>query len=253
MPDPRPLRAVLGKRVPMPFTQKAAWSILSAALLLAAGSAMGAANRQHAPAAHPVVAPRADVSNFEAGADSNRTWPLGWRRGGNQPSARVEIVTPGHGGEHAVVLGPSATKGFVALMRTLPDSLRAGTVAVRLSAWIRTEGAGRVSLWTQLLTSSSPIVSNDSTGHWPGGDTGWTRYEILMPVLPEVQRVTYGITLSGGGTAWVDDVVLEALTPEQAPQSSPRARAYLDAALDSLCRRSVLTSQLSWGVLRRTA
>lgn len=231
----------------------AAWLILPALLLLAAGSSVGAANRQRVSAAHPVAAPRADVSDFEAGADSNRTWPAGWRRGGNLPSARVALVEPGHGGERAVMLSASTTGGFVALVRPLPDSLRAGTVAVRLTAWIRTQGAGRASLWIHLITSGATIASEDSAGRWPAGDTGWTRYEVLLPVLPEVQRVTYGIMLSGGGTAWVDDVRLEALDPEQAPQSSPRARAYLDAALDSLCRRTVLTSQLSWGVLQRAA
>ncbi len=247
------MRAVLGKRVPMRRSILASWLILSSTLLLAAGSSIGAANRQPARAVHVVAAPRADVSDFEVGADSNATWPAGWRRGGNQPTARVELVTPGHGGERAVKLSASGLKGYVALVRALPDSLRAGAVAVRLTAWIRTEGAGRVSMWVHLITSSNTIASNDSAGRWPEGDTGWTRYEVLMPVLPEVQRVTYGIVVPGGGTTWVDDVVLEALEPEQAPQSSPRARAYLDAALDSLCRRSVLTSQLSWGVLQRAA
>ena len=77
--------------------------------------------------------------------------------------------------ERAVKLSASGLKGYVALVRALPDSLRAGAVAVRLTAWIRTEGAGRVSMWVHLITSSNTIASNDSAGRWPEGDTGWTR------------------------------------------------------------------------------
>jgi hypothetical protein len=237
----------------MPGRTRRLTLILSLLILVVAASAGGAKVARRPGAAKPAAAPRADVSNFEAGADSNRAWPAGWRRGGNQPAARVELVSPGHGGERAVRLSASGTNGYAALVRVLPDSLRAGAVAVRLVAWIRTEGAGRAAMWVQLYSGMTMIPSDESSDRWPKGDTGWTRYEVLMPVLPEVQRVTFGFKLSGGGSMWADDVVLEALEPGQVPPSSPAARAYLDAALDSLCLRTVLTSQLNWGVLQRAA
>lgn len=199
------------------------------------------------------AARRADVSRFEVGADSNSTWPAGWMRGGNQPSADVRLVTPGHGEGRAVLLSTPLQKGYVALLRTLPDSMRAGAVAVRLTAWIRTEGAGRASMWVHLHTAMSTIPPDETPDRWPQGATGWTRYQILVPVLPEVQRVTFGIKLAGGGSMWADDLVLEALGPDQVPPSSQVAQGFLEAALDSLCRRTVLTSQLSWGVLQRAA
>ena len=108
-------------------------------------------------------------------------------------------------------------------------------------------------MWVHRLSARSASSSDETPDRWPQGATGWTRHELLMPVLPEVQRVTFGVKLAGDRSMWADDLVLEALGPDQVPPSSQVARDYLDAALDSLSRRTVLTSQPSWGVLQRAA
>jgi hypothetical protein len=235
------------------------YSILGLLLLgtfvTAAATTAPARHVAKAPArAHRAAsAPRAEASDFETGADSNAVWPDGWRRGGNQPAGRIERLAPGHASGHALRLTASGTNGYLAIVRKLPDTLRAGCVAVRLSGWLRTEGAGRAALWIHLLNTGNTLASDESPSRWPHGDSAWTRYEVVMPVLPEMEHVTYGLSLSGGGVVWADDIRLEALTPEQLPPSTPVARNYLAAALDTLCRRFSQTAVLNWGVLKRAA
>ena len=41
------------------------------------------------------------------------------------------------------------------------------------------------------------------------GTTDWTRYEIVLDVPDEAQRLAFGILLAGGGQVWMDDLKFE--------------------------------------------
>ena len=42
------------------------------------------------------------------------------------------------------------------------------------------------------------------------GTTDWARHEIVLDVSEEAEAVFFGMLLNGKGTAWVDDLKLEA-------------------------------------------
>ncbi len=41
------------------------------------------------------------------------------------------------------------------------------------------------------------------------GTTDWTRYEIVLDVPNEAQRLAFGVLLAGGGQVWMDDLRFE--------------------------------------------
>jgi carboxyl-terminal processing protease len=219
---------------------------------LATAAAAAAAHRAAPAPGAPAAPARLDI-DFEAGADSNAAWPALWRRGGNARGATIRLDAPGRASAHAARLEQPDSAGFVAITRQVPDSLRADAVALRFSAWLRTENAGQAGLWARVTGAVNPIVQDDMAGRGPGGTTPWTRYEILLPIAEETHQVTVGVRLARGGTLWVDDATIECLAPRQVPPSSSAAIAYLDAAVDSICRRSVQSSTLDWGTLHRRA
>ena len=55
------------------------------------------------------------------------------------------------------------------------------------------------------------------------GTTDWTRYEIVLDVPAEAQRLAFGILLAGGGQVWMDDLKFEVVpTTVKTPRTSRR-------------------------------
>ncbi|HVE51257.1 MAG TPA: hypothetical protein VNG69_16770 [Casimicrobiaceae bacterium] len=93
---------------------------------------------------------------------------------------------------------------------------------VRAAGWIRTEktsgnqyGAGAgLHLQTQRrghALDTAPMLKNAIAG-----TTDWTRYELVLSVADEADRIEVGLNLYGPGVAWLDDMTLDVV---EAPKS----------------------------------
>ena len=98
---------------------------------------------------------------------------------------------------------------------------------LRLSGWIRTENAsdGYAGLWVRVDSpeqgkmlafdnSQSRMVNNEplpGNGEVRGatGTTGWTHYQIELPVVKEAASIAFGVLFTGLGSAWFDTLSVE--------------------------------------------
>jgi len=61
----------------------------------------------------------------------------------------------------------------------------------------------------QAWTGGSPAESASFEVAAIAGTTEWIRREVVIVVPPSAEYIEVGVTLSGSGTVWVDDAVLE--------------------------------------------
>jgi hypothetical protein len=143
----------------------------------------------------------------------------GWWHAGNRPAQyRVQADrTVVHGGKLSAQLSaltPTA-EGFGSMMQIINAERWRGK-RVRLTAYIRTrEVARRSALWMRVDGSDrdgGKWLAFDAMQDRPiTGTTDWTPYHIVLEVAPEATQIAFGVTLSGAGTTWVDDMKLEAV------------------------------------------
>ena len=85
---------------------------------------------------------------------------------------------------------------------------------VRFSAAVRCEpadGASRAQLWLRVDRAQQQMGFFDNMGDRPIRSGDWRRYEIVGDIAKDADSVALGMMLLGGGTAMLDDVVLEAV------------------------------------------
>lgn len=86
-----------------------------------------------------------------------------------------------------------------------------------LNGWIKTvkaEGSG-AAFWVGAYEAASQSTTTSwypsSEHEWRSGDTDWSKYEAITEGLPEeTDRVCFGPILYGSGTAWFDELTVEA-------------------------------------------
>jgi erythromycin esterase len=108
---------------------------------------------------------------------------------------------------------------------------------IRLTGWTRTEGlrGGTAVLRVESMGSEFQSISVDSmAGAGVHGTTGWTRLAMESVVDTGAAYVLVGVQVSGAGTAWFDDLVLEVdgqpiATEPGPPPPSAAERAWLRA------------------------
>ena len=94
---------------------------------------------------------------------------------------------------------------------TLAQAIPAGPLKgkrVRLSAWVRAEveGEGRVQLGLRVDGPDGKPRFFDNMADRPIRDSPWRRVEIEGDVAPDADRILVLLVLTGGGTAWLDEV-----------------------------------------------
>ena len=59
------------------------------------------------------------------------------------------------------------------------------------------------------------------------GTTDWEKYEIILKVPPESASLHFGITLSGGGKIWINQVKFEVVNDDVPTTESIISKKYL--------------------------
>jgi hypothetical protein len=139
--------------------------------------------------------------------------PPGWRLGGDEAERyRAEVDrTVSHAGKASVRLFSVETSADGAAR--LGQRLDAGDFAgarIRLAGWVRTKGvSGRSALWLRVSGQHRVLAFDNMQQRGLRGDSEWTRLEIVLDAPKESVRLSYGLSLQGPGSAWLDDVSLE--------------------------------------------
>ncbi len=138
---------------------------------------------------------------------------------GNTPPPGLE------GGIDQAVVHSGATSGFIKvqtnvnIMAFLDHTPITEVVAykgkrVRLSAYVKTQGAEGVNLWLQADGSGkgfNPLAYDVMRGRVIVGTSDWKKYELVIDIPLETASIGFGIILTGQGAAWLDDVRFEAV------------------------------------------
>ena len=93
---------------------------------------------------------------------------------------------------------------------TFPISAAAGK-KLRFSGFIKTENVdGTAGLWWRVDGPDKKMLAFDNMQQLHiSGTTDWRQYSFELPIAPEVQNINFGMLVSGGGTAWFDDLKVE--------------------------------------------
>jgi len=146
--------------------------------------------------------------------------------------------------------------GFATFAQAIPAGPLRGK-RVRLSAWVRAEmeGDGRAQLGLRVDRADGTPAFLDNMADRPLRRAPWQRVEIEGDVAPDADRILVLLVVSGGGTAWLDEVSLapalatlantsfdEGETGAQPPgwlfpYESIRAGYHLSTERGDVCRR----------------
>jgi len=149
---------------------------------------------------------------------------------------------------------------FSATTRSLPIAFEGKTIELR--GWLRVEGGGSPRLWMR-QDGEKPNLAFVNLAESAKVSAEWARYSIEFERHPDARAIMFGVTFSGSGKGWADDLelrvdgkLLEGTEPgtgetavmrdHELDEGSRFALATLnDAQLDAL----VLTAKV-WGFLK---
>lgn len=98
------------------------------------------------------------------------------------------------------------TGGFASATAAFPAEDAKGK-KLEFSAWIRTQNVdGWAGAWWRCDTPDGPSGFNNMHDQGISGTRAWKQYHFTMDVPPTTEGIAFGFLLSGGGTAWFDDV-----------------------------------------------
>ena len=147
---------------------------------------------------------------FEAWDAGGR--PEGWRVQSSEHYAVAADCAGARNGGCALRIEsrPTAARGlFVPLAQPLGAGPAAGH-RLKLSGWIRTARVedGWAGLWMRADVEGKTMVLENMHREGPRGDTAWSPFAIAIDVPANATLVSFGVLLSGRGTAWFDDLEL---------------------------------------------
>jgi hypothetical protein len=143
--------------------------------------------------------------------------PQGWFLSGTQQDAFTVVPdTASASGKAAVLRSVSDPEGGAAL---LIQATRAGFFAghrARLTARVKTQdAAGWAGLIMRAEDKNGTIIALDNMNTRPiKGTTGWQTATVILDIPPTTTTLVYGLSLTGTGAAWLDDVKLDPVGPE---------------------------------------
>ncbi len=146
--------------------------------------------------------------------------PAGWFKAGSKPKSYEAGIEKGAGpnGTNAATLKSTnpTVDGFGTLMQQCKPGQYSGK-RVRMSGFVKSEKVtGWAGLWLRVDQSGSQNpLSFDNMGQRPiKGNTGWTKYEIVLDVPADASLLAYGAMLNGTGQIWFDNLSFEEVSSD---------------------------------------
>src|SRR5262245_14127237 len=158
--------------------------------------------------------------------------PKGWLHRGNQPESYEmtvdkTVIHSGSGSARIRFIGPK-TEGFGSLMQIFKAN-KFQRKRLRLSAWMKTEEADAAQLWMRMDGPSTVLAFDHMDNRRVTGTTQWRRYEVVLDVPAETQKIAFGALVQGRGTAWVDDFDVEVVGKDVRPTARARVLGPIPA------------------------
>ncbi|BDI27956.1 hypothetical protein CCAX7_000070 [Capsulimonas corticalis] len=147
------------------------------------------------------------VSNggMESGTNAPEGWAVTWTGSGSLALARD--TSEHHAGAASLRLASvgGAAKGQVSqILEAAPD------MTFTVSGWVKSQGGATVNVAVQPMNAAWTPIAFFQTGYVQG-DAGWTYFEKKVTLPKDTARFGLVLLLDGQGTAWLDDVSVEAL------------------------------------------
>ncbi|HUD72672.1 MAG TPA: erythromycin esterase family protein, partial [Dongiaceae bacterium] len=108
----------------------------------------------------------------------------------------------------ASAVASPASQGRAALaVGKFPFEAAAGK-KVHFSGYIRTREVtgGWAGLWWRVDGKNGILAFDNMQDRGATGTTDWKRYDLELPVSPDVTNISFGLLMPGSGTAWFDDL-----------------------------------------------
>jgi tetratricopeptide (TPR) repeat protein len=164
--------------------------------------------------------------DFEGDSEQGER-PRNWGGGGQGYELLVDRFVSRTGGASGCIrsAGRLGSQGFGTLTKRLDADRFHGTL-VRYSGFLKTTDVrGWAGLWMRVDGDADKKLRFDNMMHpvdrSVAGTTDWTQYEIVLDVPPEATAIYLGFLLSGTGTVWGDDLLLEILSASDDPGPLP--------------------------------
>ena len=143
----------------------------------------------------------------------DRNIPPGWVLAGSNPfdyAVGIDFIE-NESGHSSAYLKSISTKpvGFVNLMQEIKANNFRGQ-RVRLTASIKVKFvAGWAGMWMRVEDIvGRPLGFDDMSSRPIIGTSDWLRYEVVLDVPNNSDKITFGLLLSGKGQVWIDNVKL---------------------------------------------
>jgi hypothetical protein len=115
-----------------------------------------------------------------------------------------------HEGRRSLRIAAVAAQPSTAYVTQIVKADRWRGKRVRLSGWMKTDGAGEAALWLSNNDDKWNIISIDNMSDRPvRGTSDFRRYELVIDVADHAMELRFGAKLVGGGKVWIDDFRLE--------------------------------------------
>lgn len=139
--------------------------------------------------------------------------PEGWFRAGSRPNS-YEVGTDSdvvkQGKSSAYIKSVDAkVEGFGTLMQVIAADDYRGK-RVRLTGYVKSESVVPWGgLWMRVDGKDrSSLAFDNMQGRPIEGTTDWTKYDVVLDVAEEAEKIAFGFLLSGTGQMWVDGIDL---------------------------------------------
>lgn len=144
--------------------------------------------------------------------------PYGWIRAGTYPQdyeMRIDTTVRHDGHSSALIkFTGDKPKGFGTLMQAFKaDDFRGKRIM--MSGWMKTEYANNAQFWMRIDGQNGETMGFDNMQDRPiRGSTDWQKYEIILDVSEAALNIAFGVLLTKGGQAWVDDLQFEVVSQD---------------------------------------
>jgi hypothetical protein len=148
----------------------------------------------------------------------------GWFLAGSNPKAyKIGVEHDNERkGDVAYLKSTRKAKGFGTIMQMFKSDEFQGK-RVRLTGYIKTDHVKRwAGMWFR-VDGESKVLAFDNMQKRPiKGTTGWQKYEIVLDVAANSQKIAYGVLLDGEGSVWLDDLQFQVVS-----KSIPASGSFL--------------------------